>query len=240
MKSLNRFTLIELLIVVAILGILISILIPSLSRAKETAKMAVCASNMNQLSKAYLAYSSNNDNKLLSAASSAINDIPPWIVHSEWDFDRNVLESPMWPYLKNKDVFRCPNENRQNVLDNGNYKRTYSINFNLNGFEGVMDNQERINSMYKVESIADTFLFIGEEDPRGSNVNAFNVGSSSIWVDWPANNHGVKKTTVNYLDGHCQIYKFKNQSTSQITGFWSQDGADDRREFLRMSTPAIA
>lgn len=50
------------LIVVAIIGILLSILLPSLASAREKAKTAVCLSNLKQLSVAYELYvSSNND-----------------------------------------------------------------------------------------------------------------------------------------------------------------------------------
>ena len=59
MKKQN-FTLIELLVVVAIIGILISLLMPSLSKAREAAKAAVCVSNLSQISKALQMYIDDN------------------------------------------------------------------------------------------------------------------------------------------------------------------------------------
>ena len=58
----NKFTLMELLIIVAILGILITLLLPSLQKARESARLAVCLSNHKQLAAAYHLYSSNNNN----------------------------------------------------------------------------------------------------------------------------------------------------------------------------------
>ena len=54
------FTLIELLVVVSIIALLVAILLPSLSRARSSAKLAVCASNLRQMGCGIHVYSQGN------------------------------------------------------------------------------------------------------------------------------------------------------------------------------------
>lgn len=60
----KAFTLIELLTVIAIIGILAAIIIPTVGKVRETARRAQCTSNLRQVGMAILAYADDQKGKL--------------------------------------------------------------------------------------------------------------------------------------------------------------------------------
>jgi prepilin-type processing-associated H-X9-DG protein/prepilin-type N-terminal cleavage/methylation domain-containing protein len=63
-KKISAFTLVELLVVISIIALLLSILMPSLRKAREAAKVVVCKSNIHQISLGMLMYVEDNNLKL--------------------------------------------------------------------------------------------------------------------------------------------------------------------------------
>ncbi|RMD79497.1 MAG: type II secretion system protein, partial [Lentisphaerae bacterium] len=59
--EIRKFTLIELLVVIVILGILFSLLLPSLSMARQNAKTVSCLNNMKQIGSARMMYTLDSD-----------------------------------------------------------------------------------------------------------------------------------------------------------------------------------
>ena len=57
----KSFTLIELLVVIAIIAILAGLLLPSLTRARGTARKIQCTANISQLGKGFISYAADND-----------------------------------------------------------------------------------------------------------------------------------------------------------------------------------
>ncbi|HBG28009.1 MAG: hypothetical protein A2Y10_17430 [Planctomycetes bacterium GWF2_41_51] len=60
------FTLVELLVVISIIALLLAVLLPSLSKAREQSRRTVCRSNMRQIAVSNFTYAASHDGKLLS------------------------------------------------------------------------------------------------------------------------------------------------------------------------------
>ena len=69
-KFSKGFTLIELLVVIAIIGILAGILLPVLSRARESARKTQCMSNVKQIGMGLIMYANENSETFPSSTAS--------------------------------------------------------------------------------------------------------------------------------------------------------------------------
>ncbi|MFC1781830.1 type II secretion system protein [Planctomycetota bacterium] len=61
------FTLVEFLVVIAIIVLLLSILLPTMKAAREQGKRAVCLSNLKQLTFGWVIYADTNDDRICTA-----------------------------------------------------------------------------------------------------------------------------------------------------------------------------
>ncbi|MCM8528437.1 MAG: prepilin-type N-terminal cleavage/methylation domain-containing protein [Lentisphaeraceae bacterium] len=113
----HKFTLLELLIVVAIIGILISLLLPSLSKAREAAKTAVCLSNQKQVSIAIISYQEEGLGFL-----PQVDKIDRFLLSR----DEGTGDVSAWT---------CPSRNRS--LEYVTEQRPVSYSFSLNGLKWV-------------------------------------------------------------------------------------------------------
>jgi type II secretory pathway pseudopilin PulG len=117
--------LIELLVVIAIIAILSGMLLPALSKAKDKGHMAVCRSNLKQLSLAMIMYTDDYRDTFPGTASQGafvpmVEDWIFWNLIPRQGNDRtkppsyytNVQNSAIAPYIGsfNANLFRCPGD----------------------------------------------------------------------------------------------------------------------------------
>jgi prepilin-type N-terminal cleavage/methylation domain-containing protein/prepilin-type processing-associated H-X9-DG protein len=134
----NGFTLIEVLVVVAIIALLISILMPSLAKARDAARTTVCATGMRQLVFGHVYYAASNksvfphwswwlydgyghfEGKVASSSAALAQGFYPasWVWRTTGgvrspDSSQWIRYGDIFSYVKNPEMYFCPADNRE-------------------------------------------------------------------------------------------------------------------------------
>ena len=125
LDPLAAFTLIELLVVIAIIAILAALLLPVVSRSKQSGKSAACLSNLRQVGLALQMFVQDNENKMPVMHNTALgtNTIVPTNSAGPMDL---VLSN----HLGNVRVLLCPSDDKQLFQQTGS---SYWWNTLVNG-----------------------------------------------------------------------------------------------------------
>jgi len=135
-KSAIAFTLLELLVVVAIIGIVASMLLPTISKGKAKARSAQCVNNLRQWGLAIRAYADDNDDVLPHRGQGVqvltrIDRPEDWFNALPFYFGskcfQELVAAGQTPKQKVNSIFICPD-----AIDSGsNYFLPYAMNMNL-------------------------------------------------------------------------------------------------------------
>jgi prepilin-type N-terminal cleavage/methylation domain-containing protein len=74
----RAFTLVELLVCIAVVALLLSMLLPAVSKARESGRKVVCASNLRQLSTGLNLYAGDHKSLYAPAAANFITNLKRW------------------------------------------------------------------------------------------------------------------------------------------------------------------
>ncbi len=229
MKKRRLFTLIELLIVVSVISILIALLLPALSKAREHARSASCRNNLRQVVTGWILYASD------------FNDVCPF------RFTTENSQSVFWTYrlcsgkyIQKKSMI-CPARNHYFQKDSD---PTYYMNFWRNpgsgmtqptssgwqvpdyginhyfaaSVEGNGSQKETIIRMHQFQKPSRTVVFLDsaasggtrETDPAqvkgGPNINNSYANPSNGPILWPLHDSG-REVNGSFADGHVASQK---------------------------------
>ena len=114
------FTLVELLVVIAVIAILAALLLPALGRAKERSLTTKCLSNLRQIGVAVQLYMDDNGSRY--PATSGANWIsfrlgggdPDPSFGSRFGFE-SATNRLLWQYTTSRELFHCPADRGMNL-----------------------------------------------------------------------------------------------------------------------------
>lgn len=107
----RAFTLIELLVVITIVALLLTILVPSLARAKQQSQGIVCRSNIRQLVLANVTYAVENNGEFILAAPDIFTgqNLVRWHgARDDLDSFFQMERSLLYAYIADGDAKECP------------------------------------------------------------------------------------------------------------------------------------
>ena len=223
------FTLVELLVVVAIIGMLLMLLFPGLRAAMEAGRETQCRSNVHQLALAVAAYDADtgelpNGFRWVGSCKEHNNAGHYWersAITNAFGSDEKNKGLLLWPYVKAFPVYGCPKAQKMNKTHLG-AARSYTMSFSFANRTFASDVPEaiRVDKLSKIR-FPDHLAIVTEEN----------------WFNWMGID-GRRITVVELNDGRtCPYHSVSANVRGDVVGASWRDGIGSyhRRESSIMS-----
>jgi prepilin-type N-terminal cleavage/methylation domain-containing protein/prepilin-type processing-associated H-X9-DG protein len=213
--KMNGFTLVELLVVISIMSMLMSILLPSLNRAREAGKRVDCLSNLRQLTMAWYFYAMDNGDNLCSPGTFWNGSGGNYWVADGLDIPGNnagntkqaIEEGVLWYYTEETlNLYKCKS-------DRSVFLRSYSISLNING---NLSNISRASSKIVFVDASSSWEWIYD----GYFPIKKQCGGGWQWWPWDDTYHRQQITArhiggcnMSFADFHCGWWTWKDPRT---------------------------
>jgi len=158
----SAFTLVELLVVIAVIAILVSLLLPSIGRAKQKARSVKCISNVRQMHLGFINYANDHADQLppLNSGGPFKNPIIP---HNPTNWWYRIMSGT--GYLPDvavkRGIWRCPNVGPDDLdAPFGEEMEGYGVVENLDHIPGLdsliwyaYDRDGKVRGSYRLSAI---------------------------------------------------------------------------------------
>jgi prepilin-type N-terminal cleavage/methylation domain-containing protein/prepilin-type processing-associated H-X9-DG protein len=230
----GAFTLMELLVVVAVIAVLAGLLLPALTAAKAKAQGAYCINNARQLTLAWSMYAADNEDRLVynlggdrTKPSLPLNLNSNWVGNvMTWELDRDntnlafIKKAKLAPFSASApQIYRCPADHVLSEVQRkaGWTERVRSVSMNamvgdagpaMRGYTNM--NNPEYRQFLKLSTLpnpAQIFVFL-DEHPDSINDGYFlNRADDFEWVDLPASYHNGAGS-FSFADGHTELHRW--------------------------------
>jgi len=232
------FTLIELLIVIAIIAILAALLLPSLAKAKEAGHRVNCLSNLKQLNICWVMYADDNGgwlapNNWIDYLNEGADTTNMSWCNGDARVDTttsNIQTGLLYTYDKSPGIYHCPSD-LSTIVDNSGRPlaqprtRSYNMSQSVNGLGFLVD--PALNAGFAVDVTqpcfakfsqitnpppSQLFVFIDENEQTlvddQFGYPMINYGDG-VWWDMPSNRHD-QGGDLSFADGHVEYWHWKS------------------------------
>ncbi len=225
--SLRRaFTLIELLVVVSIIALLIALLLPALSQAREAASVAYCLGNQRQMTLAMIAYAEDNDGVVMPGhwprGSYWTHTLLPWVGGT-----KGVFFCPIKVFRPDNHVTYCPNGSLWLVYDElqgrGGPTNIHTVRmpsrlvtFREDTEDLELKNRGGSHFLHLVSNVRPNFFYHHDPNPASysSGGRHFRGGGRNNRDPWGFD-------TISFYDGHVITASMEDLVTYQaVSTFW--------------------